>query len=347
MQKTNIQEPMSTPTKESTPLRKGGFASLGDLVFLLLLFLFSSLAGSLIISLFELPMPESIDNQTIYPEGWGFTTFLSYTLQMLLMLSLTLLYRRLRGGTAPTDAPLKRSFSPMLTLKSIIVLIALSIVIEPLLGLLESIDIPTPDPGRGEWTLLSVVVMAPLCEELLCRGILLKGLRARYGISVALIGSSLFFAVIHIHPVMMVNAFVLGLLFGSLALRSGSIWASTVLHAFNNGVALLLMWAEFPGERFDGRPMSELSLSEIIGDATTLHIIYGVALLICLYATLRAVRALRRMAREQGPKEAIIPAFEEVSEQADKAPNEEPQKQPNEEPDKGAESEAEEKKVGL
>lgn len=275
--------------------RKGGFATFGDLLVLILLFVVSATAASLVVHWLGYPMPEPAEEGIPYPADWDFITFLNYALQMAFMLLLTLLYRRFRGGEAPLARFSARGLNPALLLGGVVVMLALSVVIEPLLGLVDVEQLPMPEPGKGGWTLLSVVVLAPLCEELLCRGILLEGLRSRYGITAALIGSSLFFALIHLHPVMVVNAFVLGLVFGIFTLRTHSLWPAILLHAFNNAVALLLTWAEFPGERFDGRPMADLGLGEMIGNPVIYSIVYGVALLICLRAAVVNLRLLHRI----------------------------------------------------
>lgn len=280
------------------PLERRGFASLGDIAALMLIFLLSSLVGGLVVRLMGCAMPEVVDSQLLYPSDWDLTTCITYVVQMALMLSLTLLYRHLRGSHGPLARLSLRGLNPLLILGGIVVMLSMSVVMEPLLGLVDAEQLPMPDPGEGAWTILSVVVLAPLCEEFLCRGILLEGLRSRYGVTVALLGSSFFFAVIHLHPVMALNAFALGLLFGILALRTDSLWPSILLHSFNNAVALLLMRTEFPGERFDGRPMSELGLSEMISDPSTYWIVFGVAVLICLRAAIVSIRRLNRVALE-------------------------------------------------
>lgn len=263
-------------------------------------------------------MPETVDGEIIYPTDWDFSTFVSYLAQMTIMISLTLLYRRLRRSRSPIARFSLRGLNPLLILGGIVVMISMGIVIEPLLGIVDAQQLPMPVPGEGAWSILSVVVLAPICEELLCRGILLEGLRTRYGITAALLGSSFFFAIIHLHPVMVINAFVLGLLFAILTLRTQSLWPSILLHALNNGLALLLMWAEFPGERFDGRPMSELSVSEMFSNPTTYRIVYIVAALICLRAIVVSLRHLHRIGLDHALREDLESSSEAKNEEETK-----------------------------
>jgi uncharacterized protein len=82
-------------------------------------------------------------------------------------------------------------------------------------------------------------VLAPLCEEVTFRGYVLSAF-ARRRPAVAIAGTALLFAVMHVDPVRFVAVFALGLLFGWLAWRSGSIWPAVAAHAANNGSASAL-----------------------------------------------------------------------------------------------------------
>ena len=95
--------------------------------------------------------------------------------------------------------------------------------------------------GRGFWAIITLVVMAPLLEEFLCRGIILESVRAKYGVVAALFLSSAFFAVLHGHPALAVNAFVMGLILGFIYIETNSIFSVVLLHAMNNGAAFLLI----------------------------------------------------------------------------------------------------------
>ena len=64
-------------------------------------------------------------------------------------------------------------------------------------------------------TLLSVSVFAPLFEEWLCRGIVLRGLLQKMSPAAAISISAAFFAVLHMNPWQAVPAFIIGLLFGN------------------------------------------------------------------------------------------------------------------------------------
>lgn len=89
--------------------------------------------------------------------------------------------------------------------------------------------------------LLSVSVFAPLFEEWLCRGMVLRGLLGNNVKPVwAIIISAAFFAFIHLNPWQAVPAFLLGLLFGYVYYRTGSLKLTMLMHCVNNTFAVIL-----------------------------------------------------------------------------------------------------------
>lgn len=100
------------------------------------------------------------------------------------------------------------------------------------------------EPQSG-WSLffllLLAVVVAPLVEEALFRGILLPVLMKKMGLGTAIVASSLFFAGIHQHLPSMAPLFILAVVLAMLYIHSGSLWASIVLHAVFNGVSVCIL----------------------------------------------------------------------------------------------------------
>lgn len=88
---------------------------------------------------------------------------------------------------------------------------------------------------------VSFVVVAPVTEELLFRGIILRGARVSSGTLPALGLSSALFALSHLGAVSaIVYALVAGLVLGAVALRTGSTLVAIALHAGVNAVPVLL-----------------------------------------------------------------------------------------------------------
>ena len=89
--------------------------------------------------------------------------------------------------------------------------------------------------------LLSVSVFAPLFEEWLCRGMVLRGLLGNNVKPVwAIIISAAFFAFIHLNPWQAVPAFLLGLLFGYVYYKTGSLKLTMLMHCTNNTFAVIM-----------------------------------------------------------------------------------------------------------
>ena len=87
---------------------------------------------------------------------------------------------------------------------------------------------------------IAFVVVAPLIEELIFRGALLRGLGKSYGTPLALLLSTLLFALVHAQPRAIVYAGVGGLFLGLIALWTNSTKASFVVHAAINATGVLL-----------------------------------------------------------------------------------------------------------
>ncbi len=111
------------------------------------------------------------------------------------------------------------------------------------MGLLLSKETPT-------WLVLLAFAVTPaICEELAFRGFILSGfLRGgRVGLAVTL--SSVMFGIVHLIPQQVLNAAILGLLLGLLAVRSGSLLPPMLFHLLHNGMMVLhsLYGAEVAG----------------------------------------------------------------------------------------------------
>ena len=95
--------------------------------------------------------------------------------------------------------------------------------------------------GGPFWaSFLVVAIMAPVFEEWLCRGMILRGLLKKMKPAWAIVVSALFFAVIHANPWQAVNAFILGLVMGFVYYKTGSLLLTMLIHFVNNGTAVVL-----------------------------------------------------------------------------------------------------------
>jgi len=84
-----------------------------------------------------------------------------------------------------------------------------------------------------------LVIVAPVTEELLFRGLILRGLLSRYRPAVAALLTSLLFAALHVNPWQFLSAFFLGIVLAWFYLRTGSVLVCVIGHAIANALMLL------------------------------------------------------------------------------------------------------------
>lgn len=95
--------------------------------------------------------------------------------------------------------------------------------------------------GGNIWLSLFVtVILAPLAEELLFRGVTMKKAQKIMPFMTANVLQAVLFGIYHMNLIQGVYAFVLGMLLGFTAEYFHSIWASILLHAFVNASAEVL-----------------------------------------------------------------------------------------------------------
>jgi len=87
--------------------------------------------------------------------------------------------------------------------------------------------------------ILKIVILAPVVEELIFRGIIMHGLMRNYSKFTAVFVSALMFALFHLNPWQFPATFILGLLLGILMVRTNNIFLCILGHAINNGLVLI------------------------------------------------------------------------------------------------------------
>ncbi len=87
--------------------------------------------------------------------------------------------------------------------------------------------------------LISVGIIAPVLEELLFRGIILKGFLNNYSIKIAIIFSALIFAAAHFNVRQGIITFFMGLFLGWLYYKTKSLLLPIFSHFLNNSLAVV------------------------------------------------------------------------------------------------------------
>jgi membrane protease YdiL (CAAX protease family) len=104
-----------------------------------------------------------------------------------------------------------------------------------------------PEPQAAEraialvdpWlVVLSIVILAPIAEEVFFRGVVFNAWRREGGRRWAFIGSSILFAIIHISVVALLPIFLLGLALAWIYERTGNLLAPIAMHATVNGISV-------------------------------------------------------------------------------------------------------------
>ncbi len=93
----------------------------------------------------------------------------------------------------------------------------------------------------GTWVgFLAIVIVGPVMEELLFRGWIMRVLLERTTPTKAIIYSALIFGLIHMNPVQILYAGLIGLVLGWLYYKTGSLIPSIVMHIVANGTSFVL-----------------------------------------------------------------------------------------------------------
>jgi membrane protease YdiL (CAAX protease family) len=121
-----------------------------------------------------------------------------------------------------------------------------------------------------------LMLAAPFCEEFVFRGVLQRGLlSARRSPAFAVVVAAAVFSGFHLDPIGFAARFELGVVFGLLFLRTGSLWPGVLAHSANNFIATALYFG------FGGKQLEEAQPSWIAIFSVAL---FGISLLIALIA---------------------------------------------------------------
>ncbi len=89
---------------------------------------------------------------------------------------------------------------------------------------------------------LTLVVLAPIAEEVLFRGYLYGKLKRHIPVIWAAIATSLLFGLVHLQWNVGVDVFILSLFLCGLRSLTGSIWAGVLVHMIKNGIAYYILF---------------------------------------------------------------------------------------------------------
>jgi membrane protease YdiL (CAAX protease family) len=215
----------------------------GGMIGLFLLFLLGSLLGSIISGVFILMMGTS---ETVMQYSMLIAYPVSFIPPLLYASAKSRRNEFFEKGYALDSNNYGHKGGLKMGLIVSVATIAAALVCEPLSAMLPemperlkaSLEMLTNGPL---WVaLLSVSIFAPLFEEWLCRGLVLRGLMKNMNPTGAILVSAAFFAVLHMNPWQALPAFILGVLFGYVYYRTGSLKLTMLMHCVNNTFSVIL-----------------------------------------------------------------------------------------------------------
>ena len=109
-------------------------------------------------------------------------------------------------------------------------------------------------------SILILVIVAPLTEEFLFRGLILDGFLRKYSVRKSILVSALLFAVFHLNPWQFVGAFVVGILFAWWRVNTGSILPGILGHAFYNAIPMFVLGMKIEITGYSSDPTGPIQL---------------------------------------------------------------------------------------
>lgn len=267
-------------SKLTTEEFRVAYPSWGDLLTLLGVFIVATVLGSLLTGIL----------QKIGSVSVGFGSFLGYVIQFSLVIIFGLFQRKIRSpkGTRLLKFGLAK-LDFVIILWGTIMVLATGVVIEPLLNLFPEtyLDRLGNIMAAGGWMMFTSIVIAPIMEEILFRGILQDALMRKYGVFVGILIASAVFGIVHLIPQQVVNAFMIGIVLGYIYYRTGALLPVILIHCINNAISYFT-WM------LNGETL--LSTREQMGNDTLYFTVYGIA---CVLFVIGFVSIAIRISKEE------------------------------------------------
>ncbi len=148
-----------------------------------------------------------------------------------------------------------------------------------------------------------VGLLAPVCEEIVFRGILYTGFRKNGTPMQAILWTAVLFGLFHMNLNQMVYAMVLGFAFGLLREATGNIWAGIIGHISLNSYSVFLYYLQ------SILPAEELSEAKSALTQETLLVAIGTYLVVALITTDLAACVLAAIAKLEHGEAYLLQVF--------------------------------------
>lgn len=265
-------------------------SAMGDLLTVAVIFFAATLIGAMCLVVLRPHIPEA-DGEWL--------NLIVYCVQFAIAIVCARIYYGRRAGGKIKDVGSKKYFrfsfnwyNAPLTLWGLVLVTAAGVVLEPVLdlfpvGYFERLNDAI---GSGGVAVFLLVIIAPVCEEIFFRGLVLEQLGRRWSAVWAVVASSLLFGIVHL-PIwpQVVNAAVMGMVFGYIYMITRSLMPVIIIHAINNGIAYLVL--ELTGAQNTG--LRELVASEAL---------YWIIWTVCAGVLVLSLRSMAVAAGKAGNK---------------------------------------------
>ena len=148
---------------------------------------------------------------------------------------------------------------------------------------------------KEPWGYVAVGILAPLAEEVVFRGAILRtllGIMSKKNHWVAIMISAAIFGIVHANLAQFINALLMGLLLGWMYYRTGSLVPGILLHWVNNTMAYVLT---------NIMPQSDGKLIDLFhGDEKTVYYAVGFSLCIMIPSFIQMIIRLKRDSVQKG-----------------------------------------------
>lgn len=199
--------------------------------------------GFIIVLTILIGIPLDLLNKSILNLSDSFVNLISYTIPILIASTRYLKRRKIANQDDYLIKQEKISIPIFLSLIAFLLLII--IFTDPINNLL-----PVPDwfneimlklVSKDIYSFITVVILAPIFEELILRGVIIDGFLKSYNPRKAILLSAFAFGLLHLNPWQFVPAFIGGLYLGWIYYRTQSILPCIVIHSANNLIAFLML----------------------------------------------------------------------------------------------------------
>lgn len=172
------------------------------------------------------------------------------------LIGLGLIYILLRRRNVSLKEFGFRRFSPKVALMSLAIAVVIMIVGTVIVFAIVSALYPQVDLNQAQdvvfknaasvpqiiLAFIALVIIAPLAEESIFRGLLLPAFAKKIGFIGAAIVTSIMFGAVHGQLNVAIVTFVLGLLLAWMYKRTDSLWPAIMLHSLKNLIAFALIY---------------------------------------------------------------------------------------------------------